>query len=210
MILVGVHQQRTVMVAVGLTQFRSRSRNFFAVQENIVARRDFSVNSIFSIDRSRDQIQVVLAVVAFAGREEGAIKIVAIVINGPAAAVSPRQLNASVLKLSNVCFVERILMSPDNHARVVQPQHENVMISKVVVFINPIFESKVRENIVGLRDKNRLADGIIFSSCRIILLSNGPAKGAPNDAEKALGVELLQYICAYHLYHFRAHTGKMS
>lgn len=112
---------------------------FLAMKQNVIAWRDFRVDAVLAVDGPRYEIEIVLAVVAFARREERAVEVVAVVENRPAAAVPPRQLNARRLQLTHVGLAERILVAPDDHARIVQPQHENVMVAKVVVLVNPIF-----------------------------------------------------------------------
>lgn len=120
------------------------------MQCDIVARRDLRVDAIFAINRPGEQAQVVLSIVAFAWREECAVEIVAIVKDGAAATIPSRELNAGRLQLTHIRLSEWILMSSDHHARIVDPQHENVMTSKVIVLVDPIFECEIGEDVVGL------------------------------------------------------------
>lgn len=135
---------------------------FLAVQEDVIARADFGVDAVLAVNGARDQIQIVLAVVAFTWGEECAVEIVAVVVDGAAAAVSSCEADAGGFELTNVRLREGILMSSDNNARVIQPQHENVMVAEVVVLIDPVFEREVGEDIVGLRNENGLSDRLIF------------------------------------------------
>lgn len=136
------------------------------MQQNVIALGDFRVDSVLAVDGSCDEVQVVLAVVAFAGREEAAVQVVTVVIDGAAAAVSPCKLNASGCELTHIRLVERILMTANHHARVVQPQHENVMIAEVIVLVDPILESEVGEDVIGLTNEDRLADRLALLCCR--------------------------------------------
>lgn len=61
----------------------------FALQQNVIAWRDFSIDSVLSVYCSRDQVQIVFAVIALTWCEEGAVEVVSIVINGSSAAISP-------------------------------------------------------------------------------------------------------------------------
>lgn len=49
-------------------------------------------------------------------------------------------------------------MAAYDHARVVDPQHENVMLFKVVVAIDPVLQRQIREHVVALRYEDRLLD----------------------------------------------------
>lgn len=97
--------------------------HFLSMQCDIVARRDLRVDAVFAINRPSEQAQVVLSIVAFAWREECAVEIVAIVKDGAAAAIPPREFNAGRLQLTHIRLSEWILMSSDHHAWIVDPQH---------------------------------------------------------------------------------------
>lgn len=118
------------------------------MQQDVIARRDFRINSIFSVDGPRYQAEVVLSVVSFARCEERAIEIIAIVIDGPAAAVSPGEGDSSGLQLADVAFAERVLVASDHDARIVQPQHHDMVVAEVVVLVDPVLESEVREDVI--------------------------------------------------------------
>ena len=176
------------------------------MQQNVIARWYFSIDAIFSIDRPGYQIEIVLSVISFTRGKEGAIEIIAIMIDGAATAVSPCKFNASCCQLTNVAFTKRILMTSNDDAGIVQPQHQHVMISKVVVLIDPIFECQVCEDIVGLRDEDWFPNRLTFLSTlssrfwtwREIALRNAACIRTPEDTEKTF--RLLQYVrCHHHL-----------
>lgn len=183
------------------------------MQQNVVARRDLRINPVFSVDGSSYQAQIVLSVVSLARREERAIEIIAIVIDGAAAAVSACECNSSALQLTDVALAERVLMASDHDARIVQPQHHDMVVAEVVVLVDPVLESEVREDVVRLADKHGLSDGVFVVEFRRLLVrdqrrrcrAGREAAGvrSARDPEQSFG--LFQHCCRCH-HHFNAHT----
>lgn len=122
--------------------------HFLSMQSDVVAWRDLRIDAIFPVNRSGEQAQVVLSIVAFAWRKECAIEIVAIVKHRSTAAVASRKLNTGRFQLTHVRLVEWILMTTDDDARIVDPKHENVMIAKVIVLVDPVFECEIGEDVI--------------------------------------------------------------
>lgn len=131
------------------------------MQQNVIACRDFGVDAVLAVDGPRDQIQIVLSVIALSWGKERAVQVVAVVVDGAASAVAPCEFDSSRLQLAHVRLVEGILVAPDDHTRIIQPQHENVMVAKVVVLVDPVLEGEVGEDIVGLRDEHRFANRLL-------------------------------------------------
>jgi hypothetical protein len=166
LICLGACLQRTqqcerTLLPSGMEATTKIETHFLAMQENVIARADYRVDAVLAINCSRQKIQIVLAVVAIAGREECTIEIVAVVIDGATAAVASGELNAGRFELTDVRFGEGILMATNDDARIVQPQHQNVVIAEIVVLVDPVLEGEVRENVIRLRNENRFSNRLI-------------------------------------------------
>lgn len=129
--------------------------NLFVAYNNIISIVYLRLDSPFPKKGPSDNIQIVLAIVALAGREEGAIKIAPIVIDSPTATIATGQSDATIDQVGDIRFGERILMTSNNNARIVGPQQEHMMIDKVEVLVEPILQCQVGEDIMRLRDEHR-------------------------------------------------------
>ena len=58
-------------------------------------------------------------------------------------------------------------MSADDHARVISPQKQQMLVFEVVVSVDPIFKGQIGENVVGLGNKD-LATWLLFHACLVI------------------------------------------
>lgn len=200
-----------------ITQRNEFRTYFFSMQQNIIARRDLRVNSVLSVDGSRYQAEVVLSVVSLARRKECAIEIIAIVINGPAAAVSAGEGDSFALQLTNVAFTERVLVASDHDARIVQPQHHDMVIAEVVVLVDPVLESEVREDVIRLADEHGLADGVFVVVGALTRRNHWRRSRArreaagvrsAHDPEQSFG--LLQHCCCHHHFYAVSNTHRLE
>lgn len=119
---------------------------------------DGRVDSELSKESPHDQIQIILSVVVLFGREERQIKIASVVEDGSSSAVTTSQGNSRLRQVRQISFDPSVLMSADDDTRLVAPQQQNVLVCKVEILIEPIFQREVREYVGGLRDENGLDD----------------------------------------------------
>lgn len=133
--------------------------HLFAEQRDVVAFRNLRRNAVLAEQSPRDDVQIVLAIVALARRKERAVQVAAIVVDGAAAAVASRQRHAGTAQLRHVRLAERILVATDDDARIVGPQHQHVMGAQIVVLVDPVLQCQIGENVVRLRDEHRLLNG---------------------------------------------------
>lgn len=82
-------------------------------------------------------------------------------INGTSSAIAPGQGNAALLDRWHIALNPGILMAPDDNAWVVFPEQQNMVLAKIVVAIEPVFQCQVGVDIPGLGYEDRLLD-ILF------------------------------------------------
>lgn len=75
------------------------------------------------------------------------------------ATVPPRQHDALALQLADVGHLcEWVLVPANDYTRVVDPQHQYVVLVKVVVAVDPVLQRQIREHVMALRDEDGLFD----------------------------------------------------
>lgn len=122
-----------------------------SLDDDVVVLVDDALQAPFSEQRPGDDLQIVLAVVPLARREEGQVEIAVVVVDGTAAAVPPRQGDPSLLGRLDVALLPRILVAAEHHAGIVSPEQQHVTIGEVVVAVEPVLQRQISEHIRGLR-----------------------------------------------------------
>lgn len=93
-------------------------------------------------------------------------------VDRAATAVASGQDDALARQLAHVGHLrEGILVAAHDHARVVDPQHEDVVLGKVVVAVDPVLQRQIREHVVALRDEDGLLDRGLVTGTGLV----GPA-----------------------------------
>lgn len=85
------------------------------------------------------------------GREEGAVEVAEIVVDGAAAAVAPGQADAVARQVRQVGLGPRILVAADDDAGRVAPQQQHAPLVETPMAVHPVLQRQVREDVVALR-----------------------------------------------------------
>lgn len=109
-----------------------------AAQQDVITVGDVRLDAPLAEQGARYQIQIVPPVIAFARRKERAVQISRIVVHRSAATVSARNRDALVHQPTDIGLGKRILVAPDHDARVVDPQHQDVVFREIVVPVDPV------------------------------------------------------------------------
>lgn len=121
-------------------------------------------------------IEIVTAVISLFGREKREVQVAIVMINRASATISSGQFNAMVIKSRQVGLDPGVLVSANDHAGIVSPEQQNMMIGKVVVPVKPVLEREVGEDVPRLGDENGFLDGALGDVLNSVRGRVGPAK----------------------------------
>ena len=102
------------------------------------------------VQRRYDYLQVPLAVVIAFAREESAVEVSAVVVDGAAAAASARHADAGAPRPLHVALRPRVLVPSDHHTRAVRPQQQGAVVLRSSR-VQPILERQVGVDVAGRR-----------------------------------------------------------